>query len=156
MAGFWPSHLAVSEGETRAGTRLGVPIFFQMISVASLARIGNQFPCPLLRPFGLGFSTHTHSLGPLVSIILVLGCRCSRCWFCTCNRNCSFLVSVDGLVAVVVTGVVVLVAIATIVFRGCCSCSCGCGWCCNRGRRCSRDTCCSRSCMIHSQCSYDA
>ena len=29
-----------------AGTRVGVPTLLQLISVASLARMGNQFPCP--------------------------------------------------------------------------------------------------------------
>ena len=32
-----------------AGTRAGVPALFQLISVASLARMGNQSPCPLPR-----------------------------------------------------------------------------------------------------------
>ena len=58
VSGFWPSHLAMCEHETTAGTRIGVPILFQLISVASLARIGNQSLCPVLKPFGSGFITH--------------------------------------------------------------------------------------------------
>jgi len=62
VGGFWPSHLAMCEHETTAGTRIGVPILFQLISVAavaSLARIGNQSLCPVLKPFGSGFFTHS-------------------------------------------------------------------------------------------------
>ena len=37
-----------SQPNQHAGTRVGVPTLFQLICVASLARIGNQSPCPLL------------------------------------------------------------------------------------------------------------
>ena len=42
-----------------AGTRAGVPALFQLISVASLARMGNQPPCPLREPLETGVDTHT-------------------------------------------------------------------------------------------------
>ena len=46
-AGFLASPSCRSK-TIRAGTRIGVPMLFQLISVASLARIGNQSPCLLL------------------------------------------------------------------------------------------------------------
>ena len=46
-----------------AGTRAGVPALFQLISVASLARMGNQSPCPLREPLETGVDTHTVPLG---------------------------------------------------------------------------------------------
>ena len=53
LLGFRLSPVAIQESfklQTKfyAGTRIGVPILFQLISVASLARMGNQSPCPLL------------------------------------------------------------------------------------------------------------
>ena len=62
VGGFWPSHLAMCEHETTAGTRIGVPILFQLISVASLARMGHQSPCRLLCWYDLKGTIQTNVL----------------------------------------------------------------------------------------------